>query len=161
MGAEKVKLGIAIGCFAIGAAAVGGWFGVKTLGAGITLLLLYVYSLAFAFLFFYLRRRETGTWSYGVRRFEGEVSGHHVTLEFDERLMEMNRLRLLVDGDEVASDKILFGTKELHARTRDGTDLSVRVQSGWLGTCMGATVAVGGDEPQRLSLIAPPTVQGR
>ncbi len=146
MGIARTKLIAAVGWFVLcfvfaAAAAVAGWLGAKVLGPEITLPLLFICSLAFVLLFFYLRHRQTGTWSYGVRRFDGEVSGHRIKLEFDERLIEPNQLRLFVDDQEVASDKIFFGTKDLRARTRDGTDLSVKVQSGWLGTT-GATISV-------------------
>lgn len=150
MDADTIKLSIAIGVsLAIGAA---GWFGLNSLGVGTLgiLALAFLFGVAFFYLLFYLRRRQTGAWSYGMHRLEREASGHRVTLEFDERLIELNRLRVLVDGDELASDTIFFGTKELLVRTKDGTDLSVKVRSGWLGMCTGATVAVDGGEAQPL-----------
>lgn len=147
--ANRITLSAAIGVCLI-AGGVAGWFGTQALGVGAVLGLLFISGVAFFFLIFYLRRRQTGTYSYGVRRLEGQASGHRVTLEFEERLMEPNRLRLLVDGDELASDTILLGTKELLARTRDGIDLSVKVRSGWLGTCTDAVVTAGGGKAQPL-----------
>ena len=149
MDTGTAKLSLAIGvCVAVGA--VIGWFGVKVLGVGIALLLLLIWSFAAISLSLYLRGRQTGTWRHRMRRLEGEVSGHRVTLEFDERLFEPNRMRLLVDGDELASDTIMLGTKELDARTRDGADLTVTVRSGWLGTCTAAAVTVEGREARPL-----------
>lgn len=88
----------------------------------------------------YLRRRESGRWSYEIRHYSGEADGRRVELLFDERLVVLNRLTLLLDGEEVARETIFFGTKTLTGAPRAGSPVTVEVGSGWVGTCTGAVL---------------------
>lgn len=96
-----------------------------------------------------LRRAESGRWSYGRQRYSGELEGRSVEVIFDERLVVLNRLSLLVDGGEADRDTIFYGTKTLRSDSGE-TPLAVEVGSGWVGTCTGA-IARSGEREQRLS----------
>lgn len=82
-----------------------------------------------------VRRVQVGRWSFGRRRWTIDHDGRAVEVIFDERLVFINRLVLLVDGHEVDRDTIWYGTKEL---TGDG--VTVSVGSGWIGECTGVVV---------------------
>lgn len=92
-----------------------------------------------------LRRRETGRWSYEVRRYTADLNGQEVELLFDERLAVLNRLTLIVDGEAVDRDTIFYGTKTLRSGS-GAARVSVEVGSGWIGTCTGAVARSGDSE---------------
>jgi hypothetical protein len=68
-----------------------------------------------------------------VTRYGTEVAGHRVELEFDQKLQVVNRARLLVDGVEVDSAKVVYGDKELTTTLDDGTPVHVVLSSGMVG----------------------------
>lgn len=70
----------------------------------------------------------TETMRYGVVH-----DGHHVELEFDKHRIIINEARLRVDGEVVDKEKIFYGEKDLTAKTPDGTDVVVKVDSGMVG----------------------------
>ena len=82
-----------------------------------------------------VRRFQVGRWSFGRRRWTSDHDGRAVELIFDERLVFLNRLTLLVNGQEVDRTTIWYGTKEL-----SGGGITVQVGSGWIGECTGVTV---------------------
>lgn len=97
-----------------------------------------------------LRRQETGRWSYERRSWIGEQDGRSVELVFDEKLVILNRLALIVDGEQVDDDTIFYGTKQLA-----GAGVTVEVGSGWVGQCTGAVLRGASDEERSLSERAP------
>lgn len=90
-----------------------------------------------------VRRVQVGRWSFGRHRWTIDHGGRAVEVIFDERLVFINRLTLLVDGQEVDRTTIWYGTKEL-----SGGGVTVEVGSGWIGECTG--VAVRDDSGARL-----------
>ena len=68
-----------------------------------------------------------------VKTFTTTEDGHEVVLEFDNRLAFINRIRLLVDGELLDSERVWYGTKELRATLADGRELELRVHSGMVG----------------------------
>ena len=68
-----------------------------------------------------------------VTRYRGEVEGHTVELEFDQRLAVVNRLELVVDGRTVDRAKVVYGEEELSTTLDDGTRVVVVVHSGVVG----------------------------
>ena len=67
-----------------------------------------------------------------VKTFTATIDGHDIKLEFDNKLVVTNRLRLYVDGELVDSDRVVYGTKELRAPV-DGGEVELRVHSGMAG----------------------------
>lgn len=61
------------------------------------------------------------------------LAGHDVELEFDKKLIFINRARLRVDGAEVEQVSVLYGEKDLTATLDDGTRIEVRLHSGMVG----------------------------
>jgi len=59
--------------------------------------------------------------------------GHDVELEFDKKLVVLNRARLRVDGDVVDTAKIFYGNGDLTTTLPDGTQIGVRLHSGMVG----------------------------
>lgn len=92
-----------------------------------------------------LRHRESGHWNYEVRRYAADVEGRRVELAFDERMMILNRLTLVVDGQTADQASVFYGTKTLSSGTGDA-EVSVEVGSGWVGTCTGAVARSGTSE---------------
>ena len=68
-----------------------------------------------------------------ITRYGASHAGHDVELEFDRRLVVLNRARLKVDGELVDSAKIFYGEKELKTTAPDGTEIIVAVDSGMSG----------------------------
>ena len=68
-----------------------------------------------------------------VKTFATTEDGHEVVLEFDNKLAFINRIRLLVDGELLDSERVWYGTKELKATLGDGRELELRVHSGMVG----------------------------
>ncbi|UNX56286.1 hypothetical protein MF406_08865 [Georgenia sp. TF02-10] len=71
--------------------------------------------------------------SYQTRYFGGSTGGHDVELEFDKKLMVLNRPRLRVDGELADSSRVFYGDKDLRASLPDGTEITVRIHSGMYG----------------------------
>lgn len=78
------------------------------------------------------RRAQIGRWGFARRRWVGQLGATAVEVIFDERLVFLNRLTLLVDGHPVDHSTIWYGTKEL-----SGRGVTVTVGSGWIGECTG------------------------
>lgn len=93
---------------------------------------------AIVFLTLGARRAETKRWGFTRRFWSGEDGTKAIQVVFDERLVFLNRVTLLVDGRPVDHKTIWYGTKEL---TGDG--VTVVVGSGWIGECTGAEVRNG------------------
>lgn len=93
-----------------------------------------------------LRRQETGRWSYERRSWVGEQNGRSVELVFDEKLGILNRLSLIVDGEQVDRGTIFYGTKELA-----GSGVTVGVGSGWVGQCTGVVLREASGEGRPLT----------
>lgn len=68
-----------------------------------------------------------------VTRYAGEVAGHSVELEFDQKLAVVNRIELHVDGAPVEKAKVVYGERELSTTLEDGTTVEVVVHSGMVG----------------------------
>jgi hypothetical protein len=66
-------------------------------------------------------------------RYGGEIAGHAVELEFDQRRVVVNEATLRVDGAEVDRAKVFYGDKELRTTLEDGTEVSVALHSGMIG----------------------------
>lgn len=56
-----------------------------------------------------------------------------MAIEFDKRLLVVNRVRLFVDGILVDADKVWYGDKELSVSLDDGSVISVVIDSGMVG----------------------------
>ena len=78
------------------------------------------------------RHMQTKRWGFARRHWTGEFSGKSVEVVFDERLVFLNRLTLLVDGRQADHKTIWYGTKEL-----SGEGVTAVVGSGWIGECTG------------------------
>jgi hypothetical protein len=76
-------------------------------------------------------------------RYAATLGTHAVELEFDRDLVVLNRIRLFLDGAEVASASIVYGQRDLTATAADGAAIRVTVGSGMVG------------EPQRPQLQQP------
>lgn len=70
---------------------------------------------------------------YATRRYGATQAGHDVELEFDKKLMVLNRARLSLDGQAIDAARIFYGEKHLKATADDGTLFEVAVDSGMLG----------------------------
>lgn len=60
------------------------------------------------------------------------IHGHEVELEFDKKLMVVNRPPLRVDGDVVDGANIVYGDVAVIATLDDGVQIEVKFDS-WLG----------------------------
>jgi hypothetical protein len=94
-----------------------------------------VVGVAIAALTAVARRVQVGRWNFGRQHWTLEHDGRAVEVIFDERLVFINRLTLIVDGREVDRGTIWYGTKEL-----TGDSITVAVGSGWIGECTGVVV---------------------
>lgn len=65
--------------------------------------------------------------------FGATLAGHDVELDFDKKLIFINRARLRVDGAEVEQVSVLYGEKDLTTTLDDGTHIEVRLHSGMVG----------------------------
>ena len=70
---------------------------------------------------------------YATKTYGALVEGHDVAIEFDKKLLVINRVRLFVDGSLVDSDKVWYGDKELSVSLDDGSAVSVVIDSGMVG----------------------------
>lgn len=68
------------------------------------------------------------------------VGAHRVELEFDKKLLFVNRARLTVDGQEVDAANVVYGEKDLRTTLADGTELVIRLHSGMVGELTRAQV---------------------
>ena len=84
------------------------------------------------------RYAETRRWGFERRYWTGQYNGLAIEVVFDERLVFLNRVALLVDGRQVDHTTIWYGTKELR-----GDGVTVVVGSGWIGECTGVEVHDG------------------
>lgn len=84
------------------------------------------------------RYAETRRWGFERRYWTGQQGLTSIEVIFDERLVFLNRVSLLVDGRQVDHTTIWYGTKELH-----GDGVTVVVGSGWIGECTGVQVRDG------------------
>lgn len=75
-----------------------------------------------------------------VTSYTATVDGHRVELEFDQRLVVLNRARLLVDGELVDSTRVVYGDEDLRATLSDGSELVIRLHSGMVGELTRAQV---------------------
>lgn len=72
-------------------------------------------------------------YGYRTKVYGADVSGHDVALEFDKRLLVLNRPRLFVDGKQVDAETIFYGDKTLEGPLGDGSTVKVRIDSGMIG----------------------------
>lgn len=70
---------------------------------------------------------------YKTKRYGATVDGHDVEMEFNKKLMVLNRAKLLVDGAEVDSTNVFYGEKELRTTLPDGGEVIVQIDSGMVG----------------------------
>lgn len=70
---------------------------------------------------------------YKTKRYGVTYDGRDVELEFDKKLVVLNRARLRVDGELVDKANIYYGDKELTARVADGPEIAVTIYSGVIG----------------------------
>ena len=70
---------------------------------------------------------------YQTKVYGGTIDGHDVAIEFDKKLMVLNRVRLHVDGEEVDRESVFYGEKTLEATLADGTAVVVTIDSGMAG----------------------------
>lgn len=56
----------------------------------------------------------------------GNFARTRIGVEFDGKLLVVNRARLVVDGTQVDSASVVHGQKDLQATLADGTDVSIR-----------------------------------
>lgn len=68
-----------------------------------------------------------------VTTYETTLGEHTVELVFDQRLVVLNRARLMVDGEQVDTAKVVYGTEDLHTTLADGTEIAIRLHSGLVG----------------------------
>ncbi len=66
--------------------------------------------------------------AYGVT-----VDGHEIHIVFDKKLLVLNRIRLVVDGEEVDREQVFYGDKQLEHTLPDGTPVVVSIDSGMVG----------------------------
>lgn len=125
--------------FCVVAAVVAVGAGLLTYGVGAPIWLGSVVTVAaIVVLTLVARRVQTRRWGFDRRHWVGELGGRPVEVVFDERLVFLNRVTLLVDGRPVDHKTIWYGTKEL-----SGDGVTVVVGSGWIGECTGAEVRDG------------------
>lgn len=72
-------------------------------------------------------------YGYATKTYGALVEGHDVAIEFDKKLMVINRVRLFVDGILVDAEKVWYGDKELSFSLDDGSVVSVVIDSGMIG----------------------------
>jgi hypothetical protein len=65
--------------------------------------------------------------------YTGQIQGHTVEVEFDQKLVVVNRIALAVDGARVDTAKVVYGERELSTTLDDGTVVAVVVHSGMNG----------------------------
>lgn len=75
-----------------------------------------------------------------VTRYGGRFDGHEVELEFDKRLVVLNRARLIIDGRVVDSASVVYGDRELRSQAEDGTPVHIIISSGMVGELVRAQI---------------------
>jgi len=75
-----------------------------------------------------------------VTRHGGRFDGQEVEIEFDKRLLVLNRVRLILNGHTVDSATVVYGDRELRAQTPEGSPVSVVVSSGMVGELVRAQI---------------------
>lgn len=75
-----------------------------------------------------------------VTRHGGRFDNHEVEIEFDKKLLVLNRIRLLIDGQTVDSAHVIYGDRELRAQAPDGTPVSVIISSDMVGELVRAQI---------------------
>lgn len=93
-----------------------------------------------------LRRQQIGRWTYERHSWIGEQDGRSIKLVFDEKLVVLNRLKLIIDGEQVDRGSVFYGVKEL-----SGAGVTVVVGSGWIGECTGVVLRGPSGEERPLS----------
>lgn len=73
------------------------------------------------------------TMSASNKRYGAILEDHDVELEFDSKLVVLNRARLRVDGTIVDTAKVFYGNKDLKTTLSDGTEIAVQIDSGMVG----------------------------
>lgn len=79
-------------------------------------------------------------YGYRNRVYGGTVHGHDVAIEFNKKLIVLNRIRLFVDAEEVDRDNVFYGEKRLESQLPDGTTIVVVIESGMVGELTRAQV---------------------
>ena len=79
----------------------------------------------------------------GISRYGATSGQHRVELEFDKKLVVMNRARLFVDGREVDSTAVVYGDRDLRAPLEDGGEVVIRLHSGMNGELTRAQIDRG------------------
>lgn len=69
----------------------------------------------------------------GTKVYATEIDGRDVAIEFDKKLLFLNRARLFIDGQRVDDERLFYGEKTLEGPLGDGTTVTVRVDSGGAG----------------------------
>ena len=75
-----------------------------------------------------------------VTRYGGRFDGHEIEIEFDKKLVVLNRIRLIIDGQAVDSAQVVYGDRELEAKAPDGTPVTIIVSSGMMGELVRAQI---------------------
>ncbi len=70
---------------------------------------------------------------YKTKRYGMTYDGRDVELEFDKKLVVLNRARLRVDGELVDKANIYYGDKELTTTAGDGLEIVVTIDAGMYG----------------------------
>ena len=70
---------------------------------------------------------------YKTKRYGAAVDGHDIEIEFDKKLMVLNRVRLHVDGVKVDDENVFYGEKELKTTRPGGEEIVVQIDSGMIG----------------------------
>ncbi|MDO9409072.1 hypothetical protein [Patulibacter sp.] len=72
-------------------------------------------------------------YGYKTKRYGATVDGHDVEVEFDKKLLALNRVRLYVDDAQVDDTNVFYGEKELRTTLPGGEDVLVQIDSGGVG----------------------------
>lgn len=75
-----------------------------------------------------------------ITKYGTTLDGHDIELEFDQKLIVLNRARLRVDGEQVDALNVVYGDKELTTTLADGTEITVKLDSGMVGELVRAQV---------------------
>lgn len=82
-------------------------------------------------------------YGYDTKTYTAQVAGHGVALEFDKKLLVLNRARLFVDDELVDSAKVFYGDKTLATDLADDIRIEVIIDSGGAGELTRAQVREG------------------
>lgn len=78
-----------------------------------------------------------------MTRHHAFIDNHRVELDFDQKLVVLNRARLMLDGQEVDSARVVYGERELSTTLEDGTEIEIRLHSGMVGELTRAQIRTG------------------